>query len=151
MAMRPFQALATLLIFASADVALAEQPTPLDVLAGEYAGQVRPLVVRHCLECHSTAAKEGELDLERFAKLDDVRPATKTWLKVAEMLDNGEMPPKDAEPLPPDQKKAAARLDPAIPRSRSLRQRGRPRTGRSAAAEQCRVHVHGARSDRAST
>ena len=49
-----------------------------------------------CLECHSTAEPAGELDLERFANLDDVRRGTKAWLKVVEMLDNGEMPPKDA-------------------------------------------------------
>ena len=85
--------------------ARAAEPSTLEALGGQYADQVRPLVARYCLECHSTAAKEGELDLERFAKLDDVRSATKVWLKVAEMLDNGEMPPKDAEPLPPDDRK----------------------------------------------
>lgn len=83
----------------------AAEPASFDALAGEYAAWVRPVLVRSCLECHSTAAKEGELDLERFAGLDDVRKAAKTWVKAAEMLDNGEMPPKDAEPLPPDEKK----------------------------------------------
>ncbi len=83
----------------------AAQPQTFDVLAGEYAAQIRPMVVSYCLECHSTVTKEGELDLERFAKFDDLRRSTKTWLKAAEMLDNGEMPPKDAEPLPADQKK----------------------------------------------
>ena len=85
--------------------AQAAEPMTLDALGGQYTDQIRPLVVRFCLECHSAAAKEGELDLERFAKLDDIRPATKTWLKVAEMLDNGEMPPKDAEALPSADKK----------------------------------------------
>src|SRR6187549_2695439 len=85
--------------------ARAAEPKTLEVLGREYANQVRPLVVRFCLECHSTSVKEGELDLERFTKLDDIRSATKTWLKVAEMLDNGEMPPKDAEALPPEDRK----------------------------------------------
>lgn len=66
------------------------------VLANEYAAQVRPLLQRTCLSCHSTEKQEGELDLERFADLDTVRAGTKAWLKVAEMLDNGEMPPKDS-------------------------------------------------------
>ena len=35
-----------------------------------------------------------KLDLERFATLGDVRRDTKAWLKVVEMLDNGEMPPE---------------------------------------------------------
>jgi hypothetical protein len=36
------------------------------------------------------------LDLERFASLTDVRRSPRVWQKVAEMLDNGEMPPKKA-------------------------------------------------------
>ena len=54
------------------------------------------LLKRFCLECHSTADQEGELDLERFATLADVRRSPPGWQKVAEMLDNGEMPPQDA-------------------------------------------------------
>ncbi|MBC8116974.1 MAG: DUF1587 domain-containing protein, partial [Candidatus Saccharimonas sp.] len=73
-------------------------------LADEYAGKTRPLMKQFCLECHSTAKQEGELDLERFAKLDDVRRGTKAWLKVVEMLDNGEMPPKDAKQLSVEQR-----------------------------------------------
>jgi Protein of unknown function (DUF1592)/Protein of unknown function (DUF1588)/Protein of unknown function (DUF1587)/Protein of unknown function (DUF1585)/Protein of unknown function (DUF1595)/Planctomycete cytochrome C len=83
----------------------AAQPATFDQLAGEYGGQVRPLVVRFCLECHSTEKQEGELDLERFASLAEVRGNAKTWLKVAEMLDNGEMPPKDAKQPPPAERK----------------------------------------------
>jgi len=98
-------ALLTTFLLAWSALVHGAAPASFEALAGEYSGQVRPLMARLCLECHSTAAKEGELDLERFAKLDDVRPATKTWLKVVEMLDNGEMPPKDAEQLSADEKK----------------------------------------------
>lgn len=67
-------------------------------LAGEqYASQVRPLLSAYCLECHASAIKEGELDLERFAALEDLRKDPGAWIKVAEMLDNGEMPPADAK------------------------------------------------------
>ncbi len=54
-------------------------------------------MTRVCLNCHSTAKQKGDLDLERFASLKDIRRDTKVWLKVAEMLDNGEMPPKEAK------------------------------------------------------
>ena len=60
---------------------------------------------RYCLECHSTEAQEGELDLERFATVADVRRSPKAWQKVAEMLDNGEMPPKDAMQPAPDERR----------------------------------------------
>ncbi|HWB10582.1 MAG TPA: DUF1592 domain-containing protein [Pirellulales bacterium] len=74
-------------------------------LADQYANQTRPVLVGFCTECHSSASPEGELDLERFAELADVRRAPRVWQKVAEMLDNGEMPPKSAEQPSADQRK----------------------------------------------
>lgn len=65
-------------------------------LAEEYASGIRPLLVRYCTDCHAAAEPAGELDLERFASLDDVRHSVPTWEKVAEMLDLGQMPPEDA-------------------------------------------------------
>ncbi len=58
-----------------------------------------------CLSCHSTAARVGELDLERFATLAEIRRDTKAWLKVVEMLDNGEMPPESARRPSSEQRK----------------------------------------------
>ncbi|HEX5499375.1 MAG TPA: DUF1587 domain-containing protein, partial [Thermomicrobiales bacterium] len=90
----------------SAGHAQAEpQPDGFGALAEEYLGQTRPLVKRFCLECHSTAKQEGDLDLERFATLAEVRRGTQVWLKVVEMLDDGEMPPKDARQLSLEQRK----------------------------------------------
>ncbi len=66
-------------------------------IGSEYSREIRPLMARVCLNCHSTAKQKGDLDLERFASLNDVRRDTKVWLRVAEMLDNGEMPPKEAK------------------------------------------------------
>ena len=74
----------------------AEVTRRFEQLQAEFQTQIQPLAKRYCLTCHSTAQQEGELDLERFAKVQDFRPATGVWLKVAENLDNGEMPPKDA-------------------------------------------------------
>jgi mono/diheme cytochrome c family protein len=76
-----------------------------DVLEREYRAQTQPLVKQFCLDCHSTEAQEGEFDLEQFATWADVRRGADKWLKVAEMLDNGEMPPKDAEQPSGDQRK----------------------------------------------
>ena len=73
-------------------------------LADEYLKQTRPLIQEFCLDCHSTEKKTGELDLERFTSLEEVRRGTQDWLKVAEMLDKGEMPPKFSSQLTPDQR-----------------------------------------------
>ena len=56
------------------------------------------------MKCHAADVQEGTLDLEQFAKLADVRRSTTKWLKVAEMLDNGEMPPKKAPQPSPERR-----------------------------------------------
>ena len=63
-------------------------------LSKNYQQTIQPLLKKYCLDCHSTDKEKGELDLERFAKLDDVRTHPKVWQKVVEMMEDGEMPPK---------------------------------------------------------
>ena len=74
-------------------------------LAEEYVGHVRPLMNQLCLDCHSTSEPDGDLDLEQFAALAEVRKGTKAWVKVAEMLENGEMPPQDSDQPTAEQRK----------------------------------------------
>ena len=78
-------------------LAAAPLPPGFAELADEYLQQTHPLMEQFCLDCHSGEKPEGDLDLEQFATLTNVRHGTKSWQKVAEMLDNGEMPPEDAE------------------------------------------------------
>ena len=75
------------------------------ILADEYAEKTRPLMKEFCLECHSTEQQEGELDLERFSTLANVRRSAPVWQKVVEMLSNGEMPPKDSPQPSQNQRK----------------------------------------------
>lgn len=104
---RPLAGVVFLIGIAAANPpALAADAPTLEAAAVEYKDAARPILAKYCLKCHSTEAMEGELDLERFAALGDVRKATNTWLKVAEMLDNGEMPPKDARRMPPGERQA---------------------------------------------
>jgi hypothetical protein len=78
-----------------------DQPPAFQKLSEEYSREIRPILDQHCMKCHATDVQEGTLDLEQFARLEDVRRSTRTWQKVAEMLDNGEMPPKKApQPAP---------------------------------------------------
>ena len=60
----------------------------------------------HCLGCHSTAEKQGELDLEQFHSVADMRRNVIPWQRVVEMMNDGEMPPKD-EPQPSGEEKFA--------------------------------------------
>jgi hypothetical protein len=84
--------------------AAAAEIESFDSLHLTYSQQVRPLLAQYCLECHSTDTKEGELDLERFSDLEAVRNDPAVWQRVAEMLDSGEMPPKDALQPDPDRR-----------------------------------------------
>ena len=86
-------------------VALADYPASFGALGRQFDRTIRPMLRQFCVDCHSTAARVGELDLERFNALPEVRRGTKVWVKVAEMLEKGEMPPKGAkQPLPQQRK-----------------------------------------------
>ena len=89
----------------SASPARAAEAVSFTAIANDYDARVLPIVKQFCNDCHSTADKEGELDLERFAKFDDVRHDPRAWIKVVEMLKSGEMPPEDADQPTAEQKK----------------------------------------------
>ena len=89
-----------LLVITTLTAPPSEEPASFAALANDYDSKVRPLLGQYCLKCHSTAEQEGDLDLERFTKFDDVRRDGRVWLKVVEMLDNGDMPPKKSKALP---------------------------------------------------
>lgn len=74
-------------------------------LGKQYSEVVQGILKRTCNDCHSTSKMEGDLDLEQYRSLTEIRRAPKAWIKVIEMLDNGEMPPKDAPQLSNDEKK----------------------------------------------
>ena len=93
-------------------------------LTGEYFEQsIRPMLATYCLKCHSTEKQKGDLDLEQFAALPQVRKHPKIWQGVIEQIGLGEMPPKEKpQPSAADKEKlvtwAQAVLD-EIGRSRA--------------------------------
>lgn len=88
---------------------LSAQEAAFKPLQAAYAADVRALVTRYCHECHSGDQTEGDIDLAIFASLEDVRKHPRVWQKVAEMLDSGQMPPKDSKQLTePEQKQLRA-------------------------------------------
>ncbi len=61
---------------------------------GEFSRDIRPLIQRYCLSCHSTSQKIGELDLERFSDEAAVRRDLQVWTGVIDMVESGQMPPE---------------------------------------------------------
>ena len=63
----------------------------------DYRPEVRVLLERYCFECHSGDEAEGEIDLESFETMEDVRRAPGIWLQVREILESRQMPPRKAK------------------------------------------------------
>jgi len=103
--MRCLVGLFSFLITACPLLAGSTDGASFESLSKQFDKDIHPLMKQFCLECHSTAKVEGDLDLERFAKFEDVRHDSKAWIKVVEMVGNGEMPPKDAKQITPEQRK----------------------------------------------
>ena len=74
--------------------------------ADDYTDRVLPVLKESCLNCHSTKKQKGDLDLERFATVADIRRAPKVWESVLEQVASGEMPPKKEKPLAAASKQA---------------------------------------------
>lgn len=94
---------AGLLAWACVGSGTAQKPAADEKAKADFAA--RPLVQKYCLSCHSTKAKKGSLDLERFATTDDIRKDVKVWQAVVEQVEAGEMPPRDKPQPTADEKK----------------------------------------------
>lgn len=79
---------------------VAQAPDSFDALQEQFINVHQPLLKKVCLGCHSTTEHQGELDLEVFRCVADIRSNVVAWQRVIEMLDEGEMPPRDAPHQP---------------------------------------------------
>jgi hypothetical protein len=80
-----------LLVFTLSGTPGADKPR---AATDDFATVVQPLLKQYCFTCHATKVKKGDLDLERFATIGDVRKDLKPWQAMIEQLESGEMPPK---------------------------------------------------------
>jgi hypothetical protein len=67
--------------------------------AEEYLGEIRPLIEKHCFECHGPEQQKADLNLSLFADFASVTAALETWHLVLERVQAFEMPPKKAGEL----------------------------------------------------
>jgi hypothetical protein len=65
---------------------------------------VHPILKEHCNTCHSAEKQKGDLDLERFASVTEIKKHPAVWERVIEQLANNEMPPKKEPQLSAEQK-----------------------------------------------
>ena len=65
--------------------------------AVSYAEDVKPILDKYCMRCHSTAKKRGGIILDKQADDDAVRKHLALWEKAGDSLRAGEMPPEGAK------------------------------------------------------
>ncbi|MFO1000070.1 MAG: DUF1592 domain-containing protein [Planctomycetaceae bacterium] len=80
--------------------ARAQQNDEFAALQAQYESRHQAALKKYCLNCHSAVEKQGELDLEQFTSVADMRRNVVPWQRVVEMMDDGEMPPREAEVQP---------------------------------------------------
>src|SRR5438128_9728677 len=61
----------------------------------QYRDQIRPLLARHCLECHSGEKPKGDFRLDRLSADFADRATNERWQAVLARVKTGEMPPKE--------------------------------------------------------
>jgi Protein of unknown function (DUF1592)/Protein of unknown function (DUF1588)/Protein of unknown function (DUF1587)/Protein of unknown function (DUF1585)/Protein of unknown function (DUF1595)/Cytochrome C oxidase, cbb3-type, subunit III len=75
---------------------LEAEDVTVNTLGKSYSEQIEPLVQKYCHGCHGLKRMEAEINLAAFKGFNDVKKHPRTWQKVAEMLDGGQMPPEEA-------------------------------------------------------
>ncbi|QDT52305.1 Planctomycete cytochrome C [Caulifigura coniformis] len=70
---------------------------------------VPSIVKSSCVECHNADDKSGQLDLSALPLNPGDPRNAEVWVRIHDRVRNGEMPPKDAEPLKPADREALIR------------------------------------------
>ncbi|QDU42010.1 hypothetical protein Mal52_04650 [Symmachiella dynata] len=61
----------------------------------DYGKTIQPLLRQYCFDCHSADLAEAEVDLSTIPTMAAARKQVKTWLRIRQMLESGQMPPRD--------------------------------------------------------
>ena len=65
----------------------------------EFVDKIQPILKAACLECHSGVEADAGLAINNFKTAKSILKERRTWEKVIDRVQLGEMPPKDAAPL----------------------------------------------------
>lgn len=81
---------------AAAGVPVAPK-SPATAPAGEFHATVLPLLQKYCYECHGDGMSSGDLEVDSYTSLQDMRNDVKTWQKVIQYARTQTMPPPKAD------------------------------------------------------
>jgi hypothetical protein len=72
----------------------------------QFANTVLPILKSHCLRCHSSIEKAGDLRLDTLSTdLKSDPTVAETWQRILEMIETIEMPPKKSKQIRPGKRK----------------------------------------------
>jgi mono/diheme cytochrome c family protein len=94
MSIRP-HLIAAFALLTLATVAAAGDDTAKGQDHDSFRVEVAPFLNRYCIDCHGGKKPKGGLDLGAFDDEEDVAKASKTWEKVLDLVEAGDMPPPD--------------------------------------------------------
>jgi hypothetical protein len=66
--------------------------------------QVEGFLAAKCYECHNADKMKGDVDLKQYAADPKLAAEFEIWSKVKDTIDNGDMPPRKAKQLTPEEK-----------------------------------------------
>src|SRR5260221_560774 len=79
----------------------APPTTTVSSTGAEFKKSIQPMLKEYCLKCHSEEKHKGDLNLEQFSSIGEVKKHPKIWQTVVEQISNNEMPPKEKpQPAP---------------------------------------------------
>jgi len=64
-----------------------------------FSEDLRPLLVEHCMECHSADGAEGGIAFDQYVDSAKIQSDFELWEKVVRLVKDRQMPPSDAEEL----------------------------------------------------
>ena len=65
----------------------------------EFRRSIQPILKSSCIDCHGPDTQEGNIRLDAFDPNLQRGADVKWWIEVLGVINNGEMPPADADPL----------------------------------------------------
>lgn len=76
------------------------------IAAPDFAKDVEPYLKTYCVRCHDGSGKQSDFRIDKLSR-NVGRENTPQWAEIIERINSGEMPPKDAKPLPTAAESAA--------------------------------------------
>jgi len=80
-------------------VAVEDKPNQANDSTSAFRQNVLPFLTKHCTSCHGAEKPKGGINLARFTEESAVDQNRKTWRKVLENVESGDMPP-EGKPRP---------------------------------------------------